>query len=115
MVLSSFCHLFGPHNLKLSFCLHRQWSKSEENGSLALWFPKKDLEKQVNLNTNQDSTPPSLPLKHSVADQEISGVFFSFSSSEYRALDLPMFKHYVGCATGIFLCIFFVQMFVTKE
>ncbi|XP_040023086.2 adenylate cyclase type 7 isoform X2 [Gasterosteus aculeatus] len=57
----------------------KQWSKSEENGSLALWFPKKDLEKQ------------------------------------YRALDLPMFKHYVGCATGIFLCIFFVQMFVTKD
>ncbi|KAM8893702.1 adenylate cyclase type 7 isoform 1-T4 [Spinachia spinachia] len=57
----------------------KQWSKSEENGSLALWFPKKDLEKQ------------------------------------YRALDLPMFKHYVGCATGIFLCIFFVQMFVRKD
>ncbi|XP_040895897.1 adenylate cyclase type 7 isoform X2 [Toxotes jaculatrix] len=57
----------------------KQWSKSEESGSLALWFPKKDLEKQ------------------------------------YRALDLPMFKHYVGCATFIFLCIFSVQMFVTKD
>ncbi|XP_041642524.1 adenylate cyclase type 7 isoform X2 [Cheilinus undulatus] len=57
----------------------KQWSKSEETGSLALWFPKKDLEKQ------------------------------------YRALDLPMFKHYVGCATVIFLCIFVVQMFVTKD
>ncbi|KAM7015510.1 adenylate cyclase type 7 [Tautogolabrus adspersus] len=57
----------------------KQWSKSEETGSLALWFPKKDLEKQ------------------------------------YRALDLPMFKHYVGCATFIFLCIFVVQMFVTKN
>uniref|UniRef100_A0A8C7ZXK3 Adenylate cyclase type 7 n=1 Tax=Oryzias sinensis TaxID=183150 RepID=A0A8C7ZXK3_9TELE len=45
----------------------KQWSKSEESGSLALWFPKKDLEKQ------------------------------------YRALDLPMFKHYVSCATFIFL------------
>uniref|UniRef100_A0A8C3AC86 Adenylate cyclase type 7 n=1 Tax=Cyclopterus lumpus TaxID=8103 RepID=A0A8C3AC86_CYCLU len=52
----------------------KQWSKTEESGSLALWFPKKDLEKQ------------------------------------YRALDLPMFKHYVGCATFIFLCIFSVQM-----
>uniref|UniRef100_A0A8C3AGN1 Adenylate cyclase type 7 n=1 Tax=Cyclopterus lumpus TaxID=8103 RepID=A0A8C3AGN1_CYCLU len=30
---------------------------------------------------------------------------FCFSSSEYRALDLPMFKHYVGCATFIFLCL----------
>uniref|UniRef100_UPI0037E7740D adenylate cyclase type 7 isoform X2 n=1 Tax=Semicossyphus pulcher TaxID=241346 RepID=UPI0037E7740D len=57
----------------------KQWSKSEETGKLALWFPKKDLEKQ------------------------------------YRALDLPMFKHYVGCATLIFLCIFVVQMFVTKD
>uniref|UniRef100_A0A7N6B2H8 Adenylate cyclase type 7 n=1 Tax=Anabas testudineus TaxID=64144 RepID=A0A7N6B2H8_ANATE len=57
----------------------KQWSKSEESGSLALWFPKKDLEKQ------------------------------------YRALDLPMFKHYVVCATFIFLCIFLVQMFVTKN
>ncbi|XP_074466028.1 adenylate cyclase type 7 isoform X2 [Sebastes fasciatus] len=57
----------------------KQWSKTEESGSLALWFPKKDLEKQ------------------------------------YRALDLPMFKHYVGCATFIFLCIFSVQMFVTKD
>uniref|UniRef100_A0A7N6A5M0 Adenylate cyclase type 7 n=1 Tax=Anabas testudineus TaxID=64144 RepID=A0A7N6A5M0_ANATE len=54
----------------------KQWSKSEESGSLALWFPKKDLEKQ------------------------------------YRALDLPMFKHYVVCATFIFLCIFLVQMFI---
>ncbi|XP_063737471.1 adenylate cyclase type 7 isoform X2 [Eleginops maclovinus] len=57
----------------------KQWSNTEESGSLALWFPKKDLEKQ------------------------------------YRALDLPMFKHYVGCATVIFLCIFLVQMFVTKD
>ncbi|XP_029282939.1 adenylate cyclase type 7 isoform X2 [Cottoperca gobio] len=57
----------------------KQWSKTEESGSLAVWFPKKDLEKQ------------------------------------YRALDLPMFKHYVGCATVIFLCIFVVQMFITKD
>ncbi|XP_056269038.1 adenylate cyclase type 7 [Pseudoliparis swirei] len=57
----------------------KQWSKTEESGGLALWFPKKDLEKQ------------------------------------YRALDLPMFKHYVGCAAFIFLCIFSVQMLVTKD
>ncbi|XP_051234800.1 adenylate cyclase type 7 isoform X2 [Dicentrarchus labrax] len=57
----------------------KQWSKTEESSSLALWFPKKDLEKQ------------------------------------YRSLDLPMFKHYVGCATFIFLCIFLVQMLVTKD
>ncbi|XP_062245030.1 adenylate cyclase type 7 isoform X3 [Platichthys flesus] len=57
----------------------KQWSKTEESSSLALWFPKKDLEKQ------------------------------------YRALDLPIFKHYVGCATFIFLCIFMIQLFVTKD
>ncbi|XP_072318109.1 adenylate cyclase type 7 isoform X2 [Eucyclogobius newberryi] len=57
----------------------KQWSKSEDTGSLALWFPKKDLEKQ------------------------------------YRALDLPMFKYYVGCATFIFICIFLVQILVTKN
>ncbi|KAM9861020.1 adenylate cyclase type 7 [Aulostomus maculatus] len=57
----------------------KQWSSTEESSSLALWFPKKDLEKQ------------------------------------YRALDLPMFKHYVGCATFIFLCIFLIQMLVTKD
>ncbi|XP_007552209.1 adenylate cyclase type 7 isoform X1 [Poecilia formosa] len=57
----------------------KQWSKSEESRRVALWFPKKELEKQ------------------------------------YRFLDLPMFKHYVGCATFIFLCIFVIQMLVTKE
>ncbi|XP_017284189.1 adenylate cyclase type 7 isoform X2 [Kryptolebias marmoratus] len=57
----------------------KQWSNSEESGSLALCFPKKDLEKQ------------------------------------YRALDLPMFKHYVGCATFIFFCIFVVQVFITED
>ncbi|XP_030575278.1 adenylate cyclase type 7 isoform X2 [Archocentrus centrarchus] len=56
----------------------KQWYKSEESSSLALWFPKKDLEKQ------------------------------------YRTLDLPMFKHYVGCATFIFLCIFIIQMFIAR-
>ncbi|KAK7913500.1 hypothetical protein WMY93_013711 [Mugilogobius chulae] len=34
---------------------------------------------------------------------------------QYRALDLPMFKHYVGCATFIFICIFLVQILVTKN
>ncbi|CAL8382606.1 unnamed protein product, partial [Arctogadus glacialis] len=57
----------------------KQWSNSEETSSLALWFPKKELEKQ------------------------------------YRALDLPMFKHYIGCAAFIFFCIFVVQMFVTSN
>ncbi|XP_032416189.1 adenylate cyclase type 7 isoform X2 [Xiphophorus hellerii] len=57
----------------------KQWSKSEESRRVALWFPKKELEKQ------------------------------------YRFLDLPMFQHYVGCATFIFLCIFVIQILVTKN
>ncbi|XP_034041921.1 adenylate cyclase type 7 isoform X2 [Thalassophryne amazonica] len=57
----------------------KQWTKTEDTSSLALWFPKKHLEKQ------------------------------------YRALDLPSFKHYVGCATFIFFCVFSIQMLVTKD
>uniref|UniRef100_A0A8C7UYS3 Adenylate cyclase type 7 n=1 Tax=Oncorhynchus mykiss TaxID=8022 RepID=A0A8C7UYS3_ONCMY len=38
-----------------------------------------------------------------------------FFPPQYRAIDLPMFKHYIGCATFIFFCIFVVQMFVTKD
>uniref|UniRef100_A0A8C6T140 Adenylate cyclase type 7 n=1 Tax=Neogobius melanostomus TaxID=47308 RepID=A0A8C6T140_9GOBI len=33
-----------------------------------------------------------------------------FRTERYRALDLPMFKHYVGCATFIFICMFLVQI-----
>ncbi|KAM8876893.1 adenylate cyclase type 7 isoform 1-T2 [Synchiropus picturatus] len=83
---------------------NKQWSKSEESGSLSLCFPKKDLEKQVSENNNT-----------------FAGILASFAFTyypflfQYRALDLPMFKHYVGCATFIFSCIFLVQMFVTKD
>uniref|UniRef100_A0A8C6K9E1 Adenylate cyclase type 7 n=1 Tax=Nothobranchius furzeri TaxID=105023 RepID=A0A8C6K9E1_NOTFU len=35
--------------------------------------------------------------------------------NQYRSLDLPMFKHYVGCATFIFFCIFVVQLLVSKD
>lgn len=111
--LSSFISLLHP-----SFLAPRQWSKSEESGSLALWFPKKDLEKQVSWTQS---------CKQIIKSTYISTLFYisihafwsstSFCcfSSKYRAMDLPMFKHYVGCATFIFLCIFVVQMFVTKK
>ncbi|XP_004539753.1 adenylate cyclase type 7 isoform X1 [Maylandia zebra] len=36
-------------------------------------------------------------------------------AKQYRALDLPMFKHYASCATFIFLCIFIIQMFVARK
>uniref|UniRef100_A0A8C9VP50 Adenylate cyclase type 7 n=1 Tax=Scleropages formosus TaxID=113540 RepID=A0A8C9VP50_SCLFO len=38
--------------------------------------------------------------------------FFSF---QYRAIDLPNFKYYIGCAAFIFLCIFLIQLFVANE
>uniref|UniRef100_A0A8C9TJL5 Adenylate cyclase type 7 n=1 Tax=Scleropages formosus TaxID=113540 RepID=A0A8C9TJL5_SCLFO len=34
---------------------------------------------------------------------------------KYRAIDLPSFKYYIGCTTFIFFCIFFIQMFITKD
>lgn len=43
---SSFFSSCFPSLLHGSFPV-RQWSKSEESYSLTLWFPKKDLEKQV--------------------------------------------------------------------
>uniref|UniRef100_A0A668AM79 Adenylate cyclase type 7 n=1 Tax=Myripristis murdjan TaxID=586833 RepID=A0A668AM79_9TELE len=49
------------------------------------------------------------------SDQQRLTCALFFLPSKYRALDLPMFKHYVGCATFIFLCIFVVQMFVTND
>lgn len=54
------------------------------------------------------------PFKHSGAEQEVQ-VCSVFPLYKYRALDLAMFKHYVGCATFIFLCIFLVQMLVTNK
>lgn len=48
-----------------SFLSLRQWSKTEESSSLALWFPKKDLEKQVGWTQsckeiNEDINNPTL-------------------------------------------------------
>uniref|UniRef100_A0A671LXE4 adenylate cyclase n=1 Tax=Sinocyclocheilus anshuiensis TaxID=1608454 RepID=A0A671LXE4_9TELE len=32
----------------------------------------------------------------------------------YRTIEMPRFKYYIGCATFVFLCIFIIQMLVTK-
>ncbi|XP_059388084.1 adenylate cyclase type 7 isoform X4 [Carassius carassius] len=34
---------------------------------------------------------------------------------QYRTIEMPSFKYYIGCATLIFLCIFIIQMFVTQQ
>ncbi|XP_061077474.1 adenylate cyclase type 7 isoform X2 [Conger conger] len=50
--------------------------------------------------------------------KEISSLTLWFTKKElekqYRAIDLPTFKYYIGCATFIFFCIFVVQMSVTR-
>uniref|UniRef100_A0A671M0B6 Adenylate cyclase type 7 n=1 Tax=Sinocyclocheilus anshuiensis TaxID=1608454 RepID=A0A671M0B6_9TELE len=32
----------------------------------------------------------------------------------YRTIEMPRFKYYIGCATFVFLCIFIIQMLVTN-
>uniref|UniRef100_A0AAY5KHI0 Adenylate cyclase type 7 n=1 Tax=Esox lucius TaxID=8010 RepID=A0AAY5KHI0_ESOLU len=43
---------------------------------------------------------------------EMTTTIDEMSSKWYRAIDLPMFKDYIGCASFIFVCIFAVQMFL---
>uniref|UniRef100_A0A8C2E1Y6 Adenylate cyclase type 7 n=1 Tax=Cyprinus carpio TaxID=7962 RepID=A0A8C2E1Y6_CYPCA len=35
--------------------------------------------------------------------------------SQYRTIEMPSFKYYIGCATFVFLCIFIIQMLVTNR
>ncbi|XP_076143032.1 adenylate cyclase type 7 isoform X2 [Alosa pseudoharengus] len=57
--------------------------------------------------------------KQWVKSEEIRSLTMWFTKKElekqYRAIDLPIFKYYVGCATFIFFCIYLVQMFVTRD
>uniref|UniRef100_A0A7N6BC02 Adenylate cyclase type 7 n=1 Tax=Anabas testudineus TaxID=64144 RepID=A0A7N6BC02_ANATE len=73
----------------------------------------------AHLQSRDGFTPESIVKVHmkvsNIAELNKRFKCFCFFSFKYRALDLPMFKHYVVCATFIFLCIFLVQMFVTKK
>lgn len=67
MTLSFFPPFLPPSlpSFLFSFLSPRQWSKTEESSSLALWFPKKDLEKQVSWTqsckeTDEDINNPTL-------------------------------------------------------
>ncbi|XP_076855839.1 LOW QUALITY PROTEIN: adenylate cyclase type 7 [Brachyhypopomus gauderio] len=57
--------------------------------------------------------------KKRVKSEEVSGLTLLFTKRELEkqvgVLKLPSFKYYIACATFIFLCIFVVQMCVTKE
>ncbi|XP_018605232.1 adenylate cyclase type 2-like isoform X2 [Scleropages formosus] len=57
--------------------------------------------------------------KQWVKSEEICSLTLWFTKKDlekqYRAIDLPSFKYYIGCTTFIFFCIFFIQMFITKE
>nr|XP_046269996.1 adenylate cyclase type 7 isoform X2 [Scatophagus argus] len=71
------------------------------------------------LHNEMTSTIDELSSKQwSNSEESVSlGLWFPKKDLEkqYRSLDLPMFKHYVGCASFIFLCIFLIQMLVTKD
>uniref|UniRef100_A0A672PSH7 Adenylate cyclase type 7 n=1 Tax=Sinocyclocheilus grahami TaxID=75366 RepID=A0A672PSH7_SINGR len=49
-----------------------------------------------------------------VKSEEISGLTLWFTKrdleKQYRTIEMPSFKYYIGCATFIFLCIFIIQM-----
>ncbi|XP_043101381.1 adenylate cyclase type 7 isoform X3 [Puntigrus tetrazona] len=57
--------------------------------------------------------------KQWVKSEEVSGLTLWFTKrdleKQYRTIEMPNFKYYIGCATFIFLCIFIIQMFVTKQ
>ncbi|KAK7170357.1 hypothetical protein R3I94_000548 [Phoxinus phoxinus] len=57
--------------------------------------------------------------KQWVKSEEISGLTLWFTKrdleKQYRTIEMPSFKYYIGCATFIFICIFIIQMFVTKQ
>ncbi|XP_031425035.1 adenylate cyclase type 7 isoform X2 [Clupea harengus] len=57
--------------------------------------------------------------KQWVKSEEIRSLTMWFTKKDlekqYRAIDLPSFKYYIGCATFIFFCIFVVQVFVTRD
>ncbi|KAI4901805.1 hypothetical protein NFI96_017636 [Prochilodus magdalenae] len=57
--------------------------------------------------------------KQWVTSEEISRLTLWFTKREletqYRTIEMPGFKYYVGCAGFIFFCIFIIQMFVTKQ
>ncbi|XP_063044617.1 adenylate cyclase type 7 isoform X2 [Engraulis encrasicolus] len=57
--------------------------------------------------------------KQWVKSEEIRSLTMWFTKKDlekqYRAIDLPGFKYYIGCVAFIFLCVFLVQMFVTGD
>ncbi|XP_051754490.1 adenylate cyclase type 7 isoform X2 [Ctenopharyngodon idella] len=57
--------------------------------------------------------------KQWVKSEEISGLTLWFTKrdleKQYRTIEMPSFKYYIGCATFVFFCIFIIQMFVTTQ
>ncbi|XP_016092656.1 adenylate cyclase type 2-like isoform X2 [Sinocyclocheilus grahami] len=57
--------------------------------------------------------------KQWVKSEENSGLTLWFTKidleKQYRTIEMPNFKYYIGCATFVFLCIFIIQMLVTKQ
>ncbi|XP_026070950.1 adenylate cyclase type 2-like isoform X2 [Carassius auratus] len=57
--------------------------------------------------------------KQWMKSEENSGLTLWFTKrdleKQYRTIEMPSFKYYIGCATFIFLCIFIIQMLVTNH
>uniref|UniRef100_A0A8C2F0G6 adenylate cyclase n=1 Tax=Cyprinus carpio TaxID=7962 RepID=A0A8C2F0G6_CYPCA len=57
--------------------------------------------------------------KQWVKSEETSGLMLWFTKrdleKQYRTIEMPSFKYFIGCATFIFLCIFIIQMLVTQR
>uniref|UniRef100_A0A9J8C6L6 Adenylate cyclase type 7 n=1 Tax=Cyprinus carpio carpio TaxID=630221 RepID=A0A9J8C6L6_CYPCA len=57
--------------------------------------------------------------KQWMKSEENSGLTLWFTKrdleKQYRTIEMPSFKYYIGCATFVFLCIFIIQMLVTKQ
>ncbi|XP_059368644.1 adenylate cyclase type 2-like isoform X2 [Carassius carassius] len=57
--------------------------------------------------------------KQWMKSEENSGLTLWFTKrdleKQYRTIEMPSFKYYIGCATVIFLCIFIIQMLVTNQ
>ncbi|XP_017548721.1 adenylate cyclase type 7 isoform X2 [Pygocentrus nattereri] len=77
---------------------------------------KFDEELHNEMITTIDELSSSKPWENS---EEISGLTLWFTKRElekqYRTIEMPSFKYYIGCASFIFVCIFIIQMSVTMQ
>ncbi|KAM3625712.1 uncharacterized protein V6R79_016395 [Siganus canaliculatus] len=93
--------------------------RSTPGSNVSEWNKSQKIKFDEELHNEMTTTIDELSSKQWSNSEENSsfGLWFPKKDLEkqYRSLDLPMFKHYVGCATFIFFCIFLVQMLVREN